>query len=263
MRLRTPSPPPDLAPAASPPSEPADDLRRARRRAASRERLRRGGIAALVVALLSGLTWVVGYSDLLAVDQVRLDGVEDDLAQDVLEAAQAPVGEPLARVDTEAVAERAASVADVAAVVVSRGWPDTLVLTVTPREPVASLASDGGWRLVDAAGVVFGAVDRPVPDLPVLVSLDADADDDTAVQRRLAGVSVAAALPAEVLAAVEQVEVSSVSDVRLLLRDGRTVIWGSAEQPERKAEVLQVLLDTPALAYDVSVPDRPTLRPAS
>lgn len=262
MRLRTPSPPPDLAPAASTRTEPADELSRARRRARSRDRWRRAGIAVLAVALLSGLTWVVGYSDLLAVQQVRLDGVDGDLAQDVLQAAQAPVGQPLARVDTDAVADRAGSVADVAAVVVSRSWPDTLVLTVTLREPVANLPRDGTWRVVDADGVVFGDLDGPIGDLPVLVSLEADADDDTAAQRRVAGVSVAAALPREMLRTVERVEVSSQADVRLVLRDGRIVIWGSAEQPERKTEVLEVLLDTPATAYDVSVPDRPTLRPA-
>jgi cell division protein FtsQ len=49
--------------------------------------------------------------------------------------------------------------------------------------------------------------------------------------------------------------------VRLVLRDGRPVEWGSAERSSRKASVLAVLLDTPASAYDVSVPDRPSLRP--
>ena len=50
------------------------------------------------------------------------------------------------------------------------------------------------------------------------------------------------------------------SDVRLLAELG-LVAWGSEDQSERKAQVLTVLLDTPATQYDVSVPDRPTLRP--
>ena len=41
------------------------------------------------------------------------------------------------------------------------------------------------------------------------------------------------------------------------------MVWGSEEDSDRKAEVLAVLLATPATDYDVSVPDRPTVRPSS
>ena len=46
--------------------------------------------------------------------------------------------------------------------------------------------------------------------------------------------------------------------ISLVLRDGRVVVWGSAEQSEDKAAVLAALLRArDAQRYDVSVPGQP------
>jgi len=260
MRLRTPSPPPDLATARAP-IEPsvADDLGRRRRQATWRTRLRRAGVVAAVVGVLGLATWVVGYSDLLSADDVRVVGVEGPLAETVTDAAAVPLGQPLARVDTARITADVEDVPDVASATVTRGWPSTVVVTVAPRVPVVTLAGEDGWYRVDAEGVLFAPGPAPAADLPVLVA-PADADGRDA---RTAGVGVADALPRPVLRQVERIEASSPREVRLVLRDGRVVVWGSAERPNLKADVLAVLLDTPATEYDVSVPDRPTLRPVT
>lgn len=259
MRLRTPSPPPDLAPSQTLDATPlAESLGRRRRRATWRTRLVRGGVAMSVAAVLGLGAWVVGYSDLLTAQQVRVDGVPAPLAEQVVEAASVPLGRPLARIDTDAVAERVQTLPAVAAASASRSWPSTVVLTVTPRVPVASLFSDGGWYSVDAEGVLFDPGDAPAADLPVLAAPDTEVGLDA----RAAGVSVAQALPSEVRGQVARIEAPSPVEVRLVLRDDRVVVWGSADDAARKAEVLDVLLQTPATQYDVSVPDRPTLRPA-
>ena len=257
MRLRTPSPPPDLARPA--PHAPATDLKAARRRARRRTWLRRVGVAAGVAALVGAATWVVGYSDLLVLDQVEVTGVDEPLSETVGQAAQAPLGEPLARVDTGEVADRVSAVPDVAAVVVGRSWPDTLTLQVTPRVPLAVVAVDDTWRYVDDEGVLFGEAPADPDQLPAVV---APAGDD-GVEQRAAAVAVAGSLPETVRAEVERIEATSPVEVRLVLRDGRRVVWGSEAESDRKAEVLVALLPTPATDYDVSVPDRPTLRPAS
>ena len=46
-----------------------------------------------------------------------------------------------------------------------------------------------------------------------------------------------------------------------VLRDGRTVLWGSADESALKAEVLVALLDGPGRTFDVSVPGQPTFKP--
>jgi len=223
-----------------------------------RSRARRAALAAAVLVLLGGAAWVVGYSDLLVVEQVEVRGVDGPLADDVKDAASVPMGVPLARVDTDATAAEVETVADVAEVSIIRSWPRTIVLDVTPRVPVASLDAAGEWRLVDAEGVVFGSTAGPQDGAPVLIAPATDEGTDV----RVAGVTVAAALPPRVLRQVDRIEALSPVDVRLVLRDGRVVVWGDQQDAARKADVLTVLLRTPATQYDVSVPDRPTLRPA-
>ncbi len=257
MRLRTPAPPPDLARRPVDEAPAALDLRAARRRQTWRVRLQRAGVAAALVLVLGLATWVVGYSDVLALRDVAVSGAPRALSAEVSEAAQAPLGVPLARVDTRAVEQRVEAVPDVQSATVTRGWPSTLRVAVQPRTPVAALQTEQGWQFVDADGVVFGSAPGPAADLPVIIAPTGDAAADA----RRAAVVVAAALPRELLRSVGRIEASSPVQVRLVLRDGRPVEWGSSERSPRKASVLAVLLDTPASAYDVSVPDRPSLRP--
>ena len=55
---------------------------------------------------------------------------------------------------------------------------------------------------------------------------------------------------------------TTIDQISLVLKDGRTVIWGSADESDTKAEVLATLLATvQAGTYDVSVPSKPTTKP--
>ena len=70
---------------------------------------------------------------------------------------------------------------------------------------------------------------------------------------------VIAALPPDLTLIVDHVQVTSVDQISLVLKDGRTVVWGSADESDTKAEVLATLLATvQAQVYDVSVPSKPT-----
>jgi cell division protein FtsQ len=46
----------------------------------------------------------------------------------------------------------------------------------------------------------------------------------------------------------------------LTLADGRTVIWGTNERTDEKAQKLAALLTQPGHVYDVSSPDLPTVK---
>ena len=72
--------------------------------------------------------------------------------------------------------------------------------------------------------------------------------------------AVVSALPDDLAPRVDHVSVATVDQIELALRDGRTVVWGSAEDSAQKAEVLEVLLGQEASVYDVSVPSNPTTR---
>ena len=55
-------------------------------------------------------------------------------------------------------------------------------------------------------------------------------------------------------------QASVVDRIEIQLSDGDTVVWGSAEQSQVKAQVLSVLLSQNATVYNVSAPHTPTTR---
>lgn len=215
-------------------------------------------LAALVgAAVLAGAVWLVGWSDVLTLENVQVDGASGELADRVVEVAEAPLGTPLVRVDTDAVAARVRSLPELASVSVDRAWPRSIVVSVTPRVAVAAVADDGAWWLVDASGALFGnstaqPADLPVVDVPVA---------GEAATIRVAAVSVWTGLPAELRELVAGVSAESEADVRLSLTTGASVLWGGPDHGDRKAEVLLSLLDQEASVFDVSAPERPSLVP--
>jgi cell division protein FtsQ len=212
--------------------------------------------AVVAVAALGGAVWVLGWSDLVVVEDVRVEGAPGSLAAEVRTAAGAPIGTPLARVDTAGMADRVAAIPAVARVDVDRSWPSALVVRVSPREPLALLRTADGDRAVDRTGVVFVPVE-PVEGLPRLEA----PEEEEAASARGAAVGVLSGLPRQLAARVAAVRATTDADVELVLDDGSSVRWGAPDRTARKAEVLAALLTQQAAAYDVSAPERPTVRP--
>jgi cell division protein FtsQ len=226
--------------------------RRLRRRL--RGRLRTVLVVALVVAVVLVAGWLVLFSSYLSAEQVRVTGEVSVAPARVRHVARVPLGTPLARVDTDAVRARVETISSVDSVQVSRSWPHTIDITITERTPVALVETDNGRRAVDAGGVLF-----PVPPhharLPLI---RAGAATDTVSLREAA--RVAGAVPADIAHKVDHLELRSADDIRLVLRDGRTIVWGSAADSEVKARVVALLLRGKVRQVDVSVPGRPTTR---
>ncbi|MCZ2824835.1 MULTISPECIES: cell division protein FtsQ/DivIB [unclassified Modestobacter] len=216
---------------------------------------------ALVVALGA---WVLLASPLLAVRTVRVDGAVALSDAQVVSVAGIEEGTPLVRVDTGAAAGRVAQLPQVASVEVTRGWPGTVVVTLAERIPVAVVDQAGTRQLLDAGGVVFDTITGDAPSGVVPLDVRDPGPDDAATTAALGALT---ALPDAVRSQVTQVSARTADDVTLTLTDGRSVRWGSAERTDRKAEVLDALLDQieqgtldPAGTLDVSTPDAVVLR---
>jgi cell division protein FtsQ len=67
-----------------------------------------------------------------------------------------------------------------------------------------------------------------------------------------------ASLPPDLARKVVSVSATTRDDIELTLRSGDRVRWGSAEQPDVKAEVLRALMNRKADIYDVAAPELPT-----
>jgi cell division protein FtsQ len=232
---------------------------RTRRRFARRQWARRWLAWKPVLALLLLLTLVVGgvwavfFSSWLAVQGVEVAGASTLSAAEVRSAAAVTSGEPLARVDLAQVRARVEALAPVKSADVTREWPDHVLVSVEERVAVAVVEIGGRTRGMDSSGVVFRDFSRPPAGLPQVRT-----STDTRSEALEEAAQVVGALPAEVSRLVDHVEVQTVDQIALALRDGRTVVWGSADESALKAKVTAVLLRQPAKTYDVSVPGQPT-----
>jgi len=248
--------------AADDPAVPDPAVLRSRRRFARRQWARRwlAWKPVLAVLLLLGLVaggiWLVFFSSFLAVQGVQVAGVQQLRAADIERAAAVPDGQPLARVDLDRIRTRVESLAPVRSADVTRQWPDEVLITVVEREPIAVVEVGGRLRGMDADGVVFRSYAKAPAGLPRVQT-----SADTGSEALREGALVVASLPDSLAAKVDHVDVATVDEISLELRDGREVEWGSAERSEQKAEVLdQLLAAVDAKHYDVSVPGQPTTR---
>ncbi len=255
-------------------------LERAQKQFARRQRsVRRRGrlpwiVGGLLLVTAIALGWALYFSSLFAVSTVQVRGLHTVERSTVLSAAQVPGGEQLVRLDLAAIAGRVRGITAVSDAKIARAWPRRVVITVTERVPVAAVTDGDRYELVDATGVAFRTVSAKPSGLPV-AKITGERREVTV----RSVVAVSAALPVELRAKVTSITAESPDSITLRLGgagrdegdkgdggdsgdggdegDGVKVVWGSAEQSDRKAAVLAALMHRKASMYDVSAPDLP------
>ncbi|MFX4293848.1 cell division protein FtsQ/DivIB [Streptomyces bohaiensis] len=225
-------------------------------------------VGLLVLGVASGGfgVWALYGSQWLRVEQVSVDwtgGPRQLERAEVLEAAAVPLGAPMAALDKGAVRQRVLETLPRAGdVQVVRAWPNGVGLKVTEREAEVLVPDPEGYIEVDPEGVAFALVPDAVEGVPLL---EMELDSGAGLRRfgedriRLGAVGVVSALPEAVREQTEVVRVRSWDAVLLELADGRTVLWGSPEEPEAKATSLTAVMKAvpEARHFDVTVPSSP------
>lgn len=236
--------------------------RRSRKRFARRQWRRRWLawrplLALVLVLVLVGVgVYALWFSTWLAVEDVDVSGAETVEASDIRTRSGIDVGEPMISVDLDTAERRIGALAVVRSVSVTRQWPHGILVSIEERTPIAVVEIGDRLRGMDEDGVVFRDYKTAPPGLPRVVTTSGTTSD--ALKE---AAEVVSALPPELTLIVDHVQVSSVDKISLVLKDGREVIWGSADESATKAEVLATLLATvQAQVYDVSVPSKPTTR---
>ena len=206
-----------------------------------------------VVSVALGL--VLYFTPVMSARSLVVTGTGGVTREQVVDAAAVRLRTPLLQIDTDAVADRVAGIRAVASARVQREYPSTLRITIAERIPVAVKDFPDGPHLFDRDGVDF-ATAPPPPGLPYL---DVDDPGPTDPSTR-AALEVMTALRPEVIAQVGRVAAQSVASITLTLIDGRTVLWGTTDRTDEKADKLAALLTQPGRVYDVSSPDLPTVK---
>ncbi len=210
-------------------------------------------IVLTVLGVVSAL--VLYFTPLMSARSLAVTGTEAVTREEVIDVAQVQLGTPLLQINTDAVADRVAGIRRVASARVQRGYPSTLRITIAERIPLVVKDAPDGPHLYDRDGVDFATAPPP----PGLTYLDVD-NPGPADPPTKAALQVMTALRPEVVAQVSRIAAPSVASITLTLTDGRTVVWGTTDRTDEKADKLAALLTQPGQVYDVSSPDLPTVK---
>jgi cell division protein FtsQ len=237
-----------------------------RRRDVHREQTRRRlrALRAVVIAVVAALLAdAVLHSPLLDVRRPRVSGEVQTAAADILRTGGL-TGHPLmVTLDLRHSAAAIERLPWIATARVRRSWPDTVIVTVTERVPVAIVVAD----LVDASGRVLSLAPGFAPLLPVRIDTGAKAPalpppGGTIPGVYRPGVEVAASIPPALRADVQAVLVRPDGTVRLALTSGASALLGDSTDLAAKFEAVLTIIERVQLGrapIDVSVPSAPVL----
>ncbi len=250
---------------------PADPKRIARERRLAQQRrlaiLRSfGALALLVVIVLAART--VYLSDVLAVERVVVTGATHLAEAEVREFAAVPTDATLLRFPADEVEERLLAHPWIADVRISREVPDGMIIAIEERVP-AALVDVGGAELwvVDGEGRVLESR-TPAPedsfivirDLPEFEPVVGEVVENEVLENVLA---ILDDISEALASSTRAVSAPSVDLTALITTDDVEILFGSAEDIERKDVVARTILVEQAgrvVHINVRTPDRPTWR---
>lgn len=212
--------------------------------------MKRSLIAGLVIALLAGATYVLGYSTLFTVSSVEVIGSTRPLNTGIVK------GQKLARVEPRAIATQLEKLDWVKSAEVSRNWINgKVVVELTSRTPIAIFEN----QVIDSTAASFVPQGvRPEG----LIEIQAGG-----LEAAKKGVKFLTQLPEELKSSVTVVKVRSSGALVLLTQnDGRNIQirWGTNSENDLKLKVYRALIALPENAdirgVDVSAPHAPIVR---
>ena len=212
--------------------------------------MKRSLIAAIVIALLAGSTYVLGYSTLFTVSSVEVIGSTRPLNTGVLK------GQKLARVEPRAIATQLEKLDWVKSADVSRNWINgKVVVELTSRTPIATFEN----QVIDSTASSF----VPQGNRPEgLIQIEAANLEDAKK-----AVNFLTQLPDELKSSLTVVKVRSTGALVLLTQNNGKDIqirWGSDSENELKLKVYRALITLPENAdikrVDVSAPRAPIVK---
>ena len=224
------------------------------------------GVALAVVATLWGLV-SLWRAPILPVKDVQVTGASRLTSASVLASAAIPAGSTLPKLPKSQVLDRLRANPWIADASLSRHLPGTVRIEIVERTP-AALVDAGGTELwfLSADGHWLGhrsAEDTTaVPTIREAPGADPVAGKVTQSKELKNALSVISGLSPELRAQVQSVSASTEDKTALMLGDNIQVFVGSAEDIDKKDELIrQILAKEKKLVYiNVRVVERPTWR---
>jgi cell division protein FtsQ len=232
------------------------EVRRFTKRSRRRKLAWLSGLAVLG-ALILGVT-LTAFSPLMALHTIQIQGTQRISASALQSALANQIGRPLPLVDFGAIKNDLAAFPLIRSYTTESHPPDTLIVRIIERKPVAVTQVGANFLLVDPAGVTISSSPQRPAGYPVVQPPGA-AGSAAWKAGFNAAVAVLQVLPADLLSRVDVVTAATTDDVTFTLAGGGPkVVWGSPDQSDLKAVDLAKIMAAPGLGrvtvYDVSSP---------
>jgi cell division protein FtsQ len=209
-------------------------------------------LSIFLLAIAATIIYIGWYSTLLTVKKIEVRGNQVVSQDSILELAQVAPNIQLLRLNVSQTSQRIKTISQIKSVDVRRGWPETLVIEVVERTPLAVTDISEGRYLIDESGVAYQPV-TPDANLPLIFGTDD--------QNRAIGIKAWQSFPTWLQAEVVSTTVDDPNSIWFLLTSGRRVDWGNLDKANEKAAVLKVLRRMAASTYDVATPEVPVVKP--
>lgn len=215
------------------------------------------GLALLLLLGLGGLGFL--RSPYFAAEHISVQGAMQLAPERVLRIGGVERGQNVVTMDTAATERRLEADPWISSASVTTDLPDTIVVRITERVPVAAVETHLGWEVVAADGVIV-ATPAKEPRLPTITSVVPGEDISTLGARALG------AMDDSLRADVGSLTVGLDGLARLVMSDGVTVSYGTLDETTAKAQALAAVLGwadeqgADVEQIDVSVPGAPTAR---
>ncbi|MEA2497915.1 MAG: cell division protein FtsQ [Actinomycetota bacterium] len=238
-----------------------------RRKAVARSRRRRYFIGIALILGVVTLVYVMFWSPLLAVDEVKVVGARHTTSEEIATIAELDSGDNLLRLSTSAIAEKAEQLPWVKSAEVDRMLPGTVRVRVVERRPALVLSLASGRWTIDRSGVVLDEGEA-AKGLPVLAGVEIGGvvpGDRLQTEESIDALKAYRSLPQRMRKNVAGVFAPTRERISFSLVGGTVVRFGAAERLEAKNEVLKALLarlreEGSSPAYiDVRVPTNPAV----
>ncbi len=215
-------------------------------------------VAALTILLSLGLALFL-RSSFFSVQEVMVQGLKLSPESDILKLANGVQGQNLLLFDHKALKHKILLHPLVQSVQFQRKLPQTLVIVVTERTPVALVVVPKGVVEVDAEGIFLRRLESwPKTDQPVLTGIDLR--DTVGPGQNLENPSLTAALnllgqaPPELLAQIGELHVNPTQQMTIYLNSGVEVRLGQANDWKTKLNALfQLVSDKEYKSFEQGV----------
>ena len=215
-----------------------------------------GSLVALIVLVLATI-----FTPLLAVENIKITGLQKIDEKKVAAAVKSQIGIPLALVTQQSVADQLSRFTLIESFSLVSELPHTLHIAISERQPICIVDVGGVSYLYDPAGVRLGQASYKDTYPRVLIK-----DEPKTSASYSEAIDVLLALPAKLLPRISVIDAKSKDDVTMQLRGyaGQKIIWGDASQAALKSKVLAALIanqkQTDRVTFDVSSPTAPVVR---